>query len=67
MWLLGAHMSVAGGHALAIERATAFNMTACQIFTKNANQWNAKPIAPRGGGELPRPGRRQRDWLRRRP
>jgi deoxyribonuclease-4 len=48
MWLLGAHMSVAGGHALAIERATAFNMTACQIFTKNANQWNAKPIAPEG-------------------
>src|SRR5215216_4348205 len=46
MWLLGAHMSVAGGHALAIERATAFDMTACQIFTKNANQWNAKPIAP---------------------
>ena len=46
MWLLGAHMSVAGGHALAIERATAFSMTACQIFTKNANQWNAKPIAP---------------------
>ncbi|MCC2627334.1 MAG: apurinic endonuclease Apn1 [Thermomicrobiales bacterium] len=46
MWLLGAHMSVAGGHALAIDRATAFNMTACQIFTKNANQWNAKPIAP---------------------
>src|ERR671912_1036056 len=45
-WLLGAHMSVAGGHALAIERATAFSMTACQIFTKNANQWNAKPIAP---------------------
>src|SRR5829696_3812988 len=46
MWLLGAHMSVAGGHALAIERATAYSMTACQIFTKNANQWNAKPIAP---------------------
>jgi deoxyribonuclease-4 len=46
MWLLGAHMSVAGGHALAIERATAFSMTACQIFTKNANQWNAKPIDP---------------------
>src|ERR687893_1586950 len=46
MWLLGAHMSVAGGHALAIERATAFDMTACQIFTKNANQWAAKPIAP---------------------
>ena len=46
MQLLGAHMSIAGGHALAIDRATSFGMTACQIFTKNANQWNAKPIAP---------------------
>ena len=46
MRLLGAHMSVAGGHDLAIERATAFGMTACQIFTKNANQWHAKPILP---------------------
>lgn len=46
MRLLGAHMSIAGGHALAIDRATAFGMTACQIFTKNANQWAAKPIAP---------------------
>lgn len=46
MRLLGAHMSIAGGHALAIDRATAFEMTACQIFTKNANQWSAKPIAP---------------------
>jgi deoxyribonuclease-4 len=45
MRLLGAHMSIAGGHALAIDRATAFGMTACQIFTKNANQWAAKPIA----------------------
>lgn len=46
MRLLGAHMSIAGGHALAIDRAMAFEMTACQIFTKNANQWAAKPIAP---------------------
>jgi deoxyribonuclease-4 len=38
-------MSIAGGHALAIDRATTFGMTACQIFTKNANQWAAKPIA----------------------
>jgi deoxyribonuclease-4 len=43
---LGAHMSVAGGHERAIDRALACEMTACQIFTKNANQWNAKPIAP---------------------
>ncbi|MGH2615391.1 MAG: deoxyribonuclease IV [Thermomicrobiales bacterium] len=46
MQLLGAHMSIAGGHALAIDRAMSFGMTACQIFTKNANQWAAKPIAP---------------------
>lgn len=46
MQLLGAHMSISGGHALAIDRATNFEMTACQIFTKNASQWNAKPIAP---------------------
>jgi deoxyribonuclease-4 len=46
MQLLGAHMSIAGGHALAIDRATACSMTACQIFTKNANQWTAKPIDP---------------------
>jgi deoxyribonuclease-4 len=46
MQLLGAHMSIAGGHALAIDRAMALDMTACQVFTKNANQWNAKPILP---------------------
>jgi deoxyribonuclease-4 len=46
MRLLGAHMSIAGGHALAIDRAAVHNMTACQIFTKNANQWAAKPIPP---------------------
>jgi deoxyribonuclease-4 len=45
MQLLGAHMSIAGGHATAIDRAVALEMTACQIFTKNANQWSAKPIA----------------------
>ena len=43
---LGAHMSIAGGHELAIERAEALAMVACQIFTKNANQWHAKAIDP---------------------
>lgn len=46
MQLLGAHMSIAGGHALAIDRASTFGMNALQIFTKNANQWSAKPILP---------------------
>ena len=43
---LGAHMSIAGGCDLALTRAAAFDMTACQIFTKNANQWHAKPLDP---------------------
>ncbi|MBA2596808.1 MAG: deoxyribonuclease IV, partial [Chloroflexia bacterium] len=52
MQLLGAHMSIAGGHTLAIDRAVAFGMTACQIFTKNANQWAAKPIADEAAEEF---------------
>ncbi|CAN5376640.1 deoxyribonuclease IV [soil metagenome] len=43
---LGAHMSVAGGVDLAIGRAEAFSMDSCQIFTKNASQWAAKPLDP---------------------
>lgn len=46
MQKLGAHMSIAGGHEKAIAAALEFEMSACQIFTKNANQWNAKPILP---------------------
>jgi deoxyribonuclease-4 len=43
---LGAHMSAAGGVDLAISRAAALNMDSCQLFTKNANQWAAKPLDP---------------------
>lgn len=43
---LGSHVSASGGVDRAIERATALEMTAFQIFTKNANQWNAKPLDP---------------------
>lgn len=46
MQKLGAHMSISGGHERAIDAALAAEMSACQIFTKNASQWNAKPIAP---------------------
>ncbi len=46
MLQLGAHMSIAGGHDQSIDRAAAFAMEALQIFTKNANQWQAKPIDP---------------------
>jgi deoxyribonuclease IV len=45
MWF-GAHVSAAGGVALALGRAFDFEMTACQIFTKNERQWAAKPLDP---------------------
>jgi deoxyribonuclease-4 len=43
--LLGAHVSVAGGLDKAFERAIKNDCTALQIFTKNANRWQVKPIA----------------------
>lgn len=43
---LGSHVSASGGVDKAVARATALDMTAFQIFTKNANQWNAKPLDP---------------------
>jgi deoxyribonuclease-4 len=42
----GAHMSIAGGCDQALIKAAALNMTSCQIFTKNASQWAAKPLDP---------------------
>ncbi|MBN2225706.1 MAG: deoxyribonuclease IV [Deltaproteobacteria bacterium] len=42
--LLGAHVSISGGVVKAPERAAGLFMNAFQIFTKNSNQWAAKPI-----------------------
>lgn len=42
--LLGAHMSIAGGVHMAVDRATSIGCTALQVFTKNNNQWNGKPF-----------------------
>jgi deoxyribonuclease-4 len=42
--LLGAHMSIAGGVNLAIERARSINCTAMQMFVKNNMQWFARPL-----------------------
>jgi deoxyribonuclease-4 len=39
-------MSVAGGVANAVERAVVHGCEALQIFSKNANQWNGKPLDP---------------------
>jgi len=41
---IGAHMSVAGGVSKAVDRAVVHGCEALQIFTKNANQWRAKPL-----------------------
>jgi deoxyribonuclease IV len=42
--LLGAHMSIAGGVHMAIDRARSINCTAMQIFVKNNMQWFARPL-----------------------
>ncbi|HEX4823372.1 MAG TPA: deoxyribonuclease IV [Candidatus Polarisedimenticolaceae bacterium] len=43
---LGAHMSVAGGMARAVEHALAVEATALQVFVKTPNQWAARPFGP---------------------
>jgi len=42
---LGAHMSIAGGYYKAIDAAAELQMDVVQLFTKNNNQWAAKPIS----------------------
>jgi len=42
---LGAHVSVAGGMATSIERATVLGCTAIQVFVKNANQWRWRELS----------------------
>lgn len=41
---LGAHMSMAGGYYKAVRAAAEFGMDCVQLFTKNNNQWRAKPL-----------------------
>jgi deoxyribonuclease IV len=43
---LGAHMSISGGVDKAVGRGQEVGCEAMQIFTKNANQWQAKPLSP---------------------
>jgi len=42
---LGAHMSIAGGLSLSLERGREVGCGAVQIFLKNQRQWAAKPLA----------------------
>jgi len=41
---LGAHMSIAGGYYKSVQAAAELDMDVVQLFTKNNNQWAAKPI-----------------------
>jgi deoxyribonuclease IV len=43
---LGAHMSISGGLDKAIIRGQEVGCEAMQLFTKNSNQWKAKPLTP---------------------
>ena len=45
MPILGAHMSIAGGYYRAVDAAVAAGCDSVQLFTKNNNQWRAKPIS----------------------
>lgn len=44
MPLFGAHMSIAGGYHKAVQEAQRCGCDVVQLFTKNNNQWRAKPI-----------------------
>jgi deoxyribonuclease IV len=43
---LGAHMSISSGLETAVVRGQEVGCEAIQIFTKNSNQWKAKPLTP---------------------
>lgn len=45
MPILGAHMSIAGGYYRAVELAASCGCDCVQLFTKNNNQWRAKPVS----------------------
>ena len=42
---LGAHMSIAGGYYKAVLAAQQAGCSTVQLFTKNNNQWRAKPLS----------------------
>lgn len=44
MPILGAHQSIAGGYYRAVELAAEVGCDCVQLFTKNNNQWRAKPL-----------------------
>ena len=58
MPIFGAHMSVAGGLHNAVAASVEHGCGTVQIFTKNANQWAAKPLAEADIAEFKRAAKR---------
>jgi deoxyribonuclease-4 len=48
--LLGTHVSAAGGLRRAVERGAQIGCTAIQLFTKNNNRWEGKPLTDEDTG-----------------
>ena len=48
----GAHQSIAGGYARAVERALETGCECLQVFTRNINQWKITPIDPAEAAEF---------------
>lgn len=44
MPLFGSHLSIAGGYYKAVRQAAELGLETVQIFTKNNNQWQGKPL-----------------------
>ena len=44
--MFGSHLSIAGGHENALIEARELGMETVQLFTKNQQQWAAKPLSP---------------------
>lgn len=44
--LLGSHLSIAGSMVNALREAESLGMSTVQVFTKNQQQWKAKPLDP---------------------
>jgi deoxyribonuclease-4 len=44
MPLFGSHLSIAGGYYKAVHQAAELGLETVQIFTKNNNQWQGKPL-----------------------
>jgi deoxyribonuclease-4 len=42
---IGAHMSIAGGLPIAVDRAALHGCEALQIFTRSTGQWRSRPLA----------------------